>query len=244
MTRSLFRSATSVTGLAALLALGSCSDGGGSSKVASLDDAGGATVTTVAVDSQEAMLDYAQCMRDNGVEMQDPTFDADGSITGGGIGQGSGIDPRSSEFQTAQEQCGDLIEGIEFGGPGGGGGAFDRDAIQQAMTDFTACLRDEGLEVDDITFGGPGDGGGGPGGNGSIPVGAGGSVPPGGFDGGPTGSPPQGGPQGPGGEGFDPTARIIEQLGLDDTDPAVTAALDVCGSLLTDAFQPTATTSG
>ena len=120
-----------------------------------------------------------------------------------------------------------------------GGGAFDRDAIQQAMSDFTACLRDEGLEVDDVTFGGPGDGG--PGGNGSIPVG---SLPPGGFVGGPTGSPPQGGPQGPGAEGFDPTARIIEQLGLDDTDPAVAAALDVCGSLLTDAFQPTSTTAG
>jgi hypothetical protein len=178
-------------------------------------------------------------MRENGVEMEDPTFDANGNMTGGGLGgQDSGIDPRSDAFQAAQEACGSLIEGVNvFGGDRGG---IDRDAIQTAMNDFTACLRDQGLDVDDITMGGPGGGGGGPIAGGSLPPDV--SLPPGGFDGGPNGTPPDGAtgvPGGPGGEGFDPTARLIEQLGLDDTDPAVSAALTTCQPIMDDAFTPT-----
>ena len=52
----------------------------------------------------------------------------------------------------------------------------------------------------------------------------------GGFQGGP---PPD---QAGNGEGFDPTTRIIEQLGLDTTDPAVTAAVEVCSSTLEGTF--------
>lgn len=226
---------------ATLLVLASCGgDSGSDSKVASLGttpSAGTATDAAAPQDSQEALLAYAACMRENGVEMEDPTFDANGNTTGGGFGPDSGIDPQSDEFQTAQEACGDLLEGIA---PGGGqGGGFDRDAIQTAMNDYTACLRDQGLDVDDVTMGGPGGGapgGGAPGGG--FPTD--GSLPPGGFDGGPNGTPPDGaGPGGPGGEGFDPTSRLIEQLGLDDTDPAVTAALDACQSIMDGAFTPT-----
>ena len=102
-----------------LLALSACgSDSGTSSEVASLGTLatdGASTETTVAVDSQEAILAYAACMRENGVDMADPTFDADGNVTGGGFGPDSGIDPQSTDFQAAQTACGDLIEGVEFG---------------------------------------------------------------------------------------------------------------------------------
>lgn len=211
---------------------------------------GAATSDTLdAADTQEAVLAYAACMRENGVDMADPTFDADGNMEGGlGFGPDSGIDPQSDEFQAAQEACGDLIDGIALGGPGGGRGDFDPDAIQAALTDFTACLRDEGLDVDDITFGpgaGGGPGGGGDGaataGTGAVPGGAtDGSVPPGGFE----GTPPGDGQGPPEGEGFDPTSRMIEQLGLDEDDPAVTAALDACEPLLESAMQPSTTEAG
>lgn len=235
---------------AASLSLVAASCGGSSdssSQVASLgtlatDDStgdGAATGDTVsAADTQEAVLAYAACMRENGVDMADPTFDADGNMQGGlGFGPDSGIDPQSDEFQTAQEACGDLIDGIALGGPGGRDG-LDQEAMQTALTDFTACLRDEGLEVDDITFGA---GAGGPGGatDGSLPAAPDGSVPAGGFEGGP----PAGG-SAPDGEGFDPSSRMIEQLGLDETDPAVAAALEVCQPVLEAAFQPTTTEAG
>jgi hypothetical protein len=64
-------------------------------------------------------------------------------------------------------------------------------------------------------------------------------VPDGGFQGGPPpgGSIPDGGPGGgPGGEGFNPTDRLIQQLELDEDDPAVTAAVEVCQAVLETAF--------
>lgn len=103
------------------------------------------------VNTQDALLKYAACMRQNGIDMADPTFDADGNPTGGGFGRGSGIDPGSTEFQTAQKACGDLLQGVQFGGRGRN--PIDREAIQNSFNDFTACLRDEGFAVDDITFG-------------------------------------------------------------------------------------------
>jgi hypothetical protein len=230
-------------GVTLVLALSACGSDSGGSEVASLgtgptDNATGDSVADV--DSQEALLAYAACMRENGVDMDDPTFDAEGNLSGGGFGPGSGLDRSSDEFQTAQEACGDLIEGVDFGpGGGGGGGGLDFDSIQNAMNDFTACLRDEGIAVDDITMGGGAGGPGGP--NGSIPAGgppADGSLPPGGFDGGPNGTPPEGGQGGPGGGGgFDPTTLLIGQLGLDDTDPAVSAALETCQPIMENALQ-------
>ena len=176
-------------------------------------------------------------MRENGIDMADPTFDADGNPTGGGFGPGSGIDPQSDAFQKAQTACDDLLQGVQFGGRGRGG--IDREAIQSSLNDFTACLRDDGLDVDDITFGPPGGNGGAP--TGSVPAGAAGQ------GGGGFGGPPPGGSApasgGPGGAGFDPTARVIERLGLDATDPAVIAAMAKCQPILTAAFQPQNSTS-
>jgi hypothetical protein len=246
--------------LAATLALAACGGGSGdNAQVASIGNTGGesATGTTAPANTQEALLAYAACMRQNGVDMADPTFDANGEPTGGLFGPESGINPRSEEFQAAQQACGGLIQGITLGG---GNRRFDTQAIQDALNDFTACLRDHGLDVDDITFGGGQGPGGNPGGgfgggngvgngngtngngNGSTQNTTGGSngatPPPGGFGG-------RGGNGGNGGNGagFDPTERIIDQLGLDKNDPAVTSALSACQPILTAGFQPTTTTT-
>ncbi len=199
-----------------------------SSEVASLGGDNGsssATESTVAADSQQQWIDFAQCMRDNGIDMQDPTFDADGNVQGG-FGPDSGLDLRSDDTRTAMDACSDLLPA---GGPGGQGGPeFDRTGIQEALTSFTACLRDEGLDVDDIDFAA------GPGGDRPDGPPAGGDIPEPGSDGGFQGGPPP--DQAGNGEGFDPTTRIIEQLGLDTTDPAVTAAVEVCSSTLEGTF--------
>lgn len=232
-----YRQSIAVLGISvALLATACGSANNASAEVASLGSTTGtAPDTTSPADTQDALLKYAACMRENGVDMADPTFDADGNPTGGGFGGSTGIDPQSDEFQKAQTACGDLLQGVQFGGRGRNG--IDRDAIQNSLNDFTACLRDEGLDVDDITFGPPGGAAGAAGGS---P--AGGSIPAGGF-----GGPPPGGSipanGGPGGAGFDPTARMIEQLGLDDTDPAVEAALAKCQPIITAAFQPADSTT-
>ncbi len=197
------RQSIAVLGISLALLATACGTGGGASaEVASLGSTTGtAPDTTSPDDTQDALLQFAACMRENGVDMADPTFDADGNPTAGGLGgPDSGIDPQSDEFQTAITACGDLMEGVQFGGRGRGGG-IDQEAIQNSLSDFTACLRDEGLDVDDITFGPPGGGAGGAP-DGSIP--AGGAVPGGGFG----GPPPDGAPAGgaPGGPGVEPVS--------------------------------------
>lgn len=44
------------------------------------------------------MRDFAECMREHGIDMPDPDPD-------GGLGFGDDVDPDSSEFQTASEEC-------------------------------------------------------------------------------------------------------------------------------------------
>lgn len=222
--------------LAGLTMVAAACGGGGSESSSQVASLGGgatddATATTVSVDAEEALLEYAACMRENGVDMQDPTVDADGNVQGG-FGPELGIDPGSEEFRVAQEACGDLLEGVTLGG--GPRGDIDMTAVQDAMNSFTDCLRDEGLDVDDVEMPQPGERG--PNGDGNAPTG---SIPEGGFEGGPPPSSPADGEApggGPNGEGFDPTTRIIEQLGLDTDDPTVTAAIEACQPELDAAF--------
>jgi hypothetical protein len=57
---------------------------------------------------QDAMLEYARCMRDEGIDMPDPDF----SVGGGFIGSATGIDPNDSDFQAADEVCRPILEGV------------------------------------------------------------------------------------------------------------------------------------
>ncbi len=116
---------------------------------------------------EEALLAFAQCMRDNGVEnFQDPVVDADGSV-GFAFGGGGGGNQDGGPFggvgqevvQAAFQACSDNLENVAFGP---GGGDFDQEEFQDTFIEFTACLREEGLEIDDPDFSnfGPGQGGG------------------------------------------------------------------------------------
>jgi hypothetical protein len=58
---------------------------------------------------KEKALEHARCMRDHGVDMPDPTFDAEGGARirlGAGRGK---IDPEDPEFKAAEEACADLL---------------------------------------------------------------------------------------------------------------------------------------
>jgi hypothetical protein len=76
-------------------------------------------------EQKDAMLAYASCMRDEGIDMPDPQFETGGAVMIGrgpdGGGQGPAFDPQSAEFQAADETC--RAEVGDFGrGPGGGPG--------------------------------------------------------------------------------------------------------------------------
>ncbi len=151
----MYRPLIAVVALAVVLAAcgGSSSEG-----VATLEEASAGLVEDIedaasGISDEEALLAFAQCMRDNGVEnFQDPIVDADGSV-GFGFGRGGGgqdggpfggVDQEI--VQGAFQACSDNLEGLAFGP---GGGDFDQGEFQDTFIEFTACLRENGLEVDD-----------------------------------------------------------------------------------------------
>lgn len=153
------------------LALVAVACGGAESAVgvASLDDS---TITTVsaeaadgdgAVDVEEAALAFAECLREEGLDVEDPEFDGDGGLNfslgqefrrGAGEG-GAGAGP-SEEFQAALEVCGELLEGIrqQFERP-------DLTEIEDDLLAFAECMRDNGVDMADPDLSGGGRPGGG-----------------------------------------------------------------------------------
>jgi len=122
------------------------------------DTADSATPSTATeATDEERALDFAQCMRDNGVDFPDPVIKADGSIDlGGNVAPGS-IDPTSDTFSDAVEVCGPIVAGASFL-PGAN---VDETEQQADLLAFAECLRGLGYDVidpvlSDIQAGGPG----------------------------------------------------------------------------------------
>ena len=96
-------------------------------------------------DREEALLAFAQCMRDNDIDMDDPVAGAAGrGFFGGGPGAGpgsGGFDQRSEEFQSAQANCGSILEASRPD--------LDPAAVAERLEEDLAmaqCLRDQGYE--------------------------------------------------------------------------------------------------
>ncbi len=134
--------------LAATACGGSNDDG-----VATLENADSQLEQTVSdasgsVDDEEALLAFAACMRENGVEtFPDPKLGADGSVsfgTGGGSSPFGDVDNDTAE--AAVNACISELEGAAFAP---GGSAFDINEMQDAMVEFAQCMRDNGVDFDD-----------------------------------------------------------------------------------------------
>jgi len=145
-----------------VLALSGCGGGGGDDDdgVASIDSAttdedssddgggGGQGGGGMSQEFQDAMLEYAECMRDEGIDFPDPQMNGDGLvIMGGGGGREDGGPPSQAEmdaFEAADEACQHILEAVE--------GEMPRpDPEQEAeMRDqalaFSECMRENGVE--------------------------------------------------------------------------------------------------
>jgi hypothetical protein len=142
-------------GLLALLgACGSGDDDTASSDVASLDDGGSpsdSTAEDTATDGSgspedrgEAMLEYTQCMRDHGVDMEDPQFDSEsGEIVL------ESTPENEDEIEAAQEACQPTLEDAM--------GDIEVDPEQVAemreqALEWAQCMRDHGVDVPNPQF--------------------------------------------------------------------------------------------
>ncbi|MGI9528996.1 MAG: hypothetical protein ACR2NG_04735 [Acidimicrobiia bacterium] len=156
-----------IIAVALALLVAACS-GSADDSVASLSS----TTTTAAASTgqlsdggttdEDAILAFAACMRENGIEdFEDPTIDADGRIEfGGGFGGGAGGDGERADreaLRAARDICQENLEGLAFG-PGN----VDRSEIEDQLYEFAACMRDNGYNMPDPDFSAePGEGGGG-----------------------------------------------------------------------------------
>lgn len=146
-----------------VLVLGACSSDS-DSQVASLDDAnvsGDATVGEVdaAAANEEAILEFSQCMRDEGIDdFEDPEIGEDGAIEFKFGGRVEDPEADRDTMREAFEACQDHLEGLAFGP-----GSIDRTEIEDTLLEFAACMRDHDVDMPDPDFSSFGLGGSGEG---------------------------------------------------------------------------------
>jgi len=123
---------------------GEASDDGGSA----LPDAAGASSDAPAdsdepdLDPEDAMLKFAQCMREHGVDMPDPTPGGGISVNGEGMSQ--------DQMEAAQAAC---QKWMDMAMPEDGGRELSEEE-KQSFLDMAACMRERGYDFQDPTFDG------------------------------------------------------------------------------------------
>ena len=104
------------------------------------------TTETTTVDEEitfeEGVLDFAQCMREEGINFPDPTFDIDGNP------QFDNLEiENEEEFEIAFENCEDILRNALPE-------QFDLDpeveaALVDASLEFSQCMREQGIDFPD-----------------------------------------------------------------------------------------------
>ena len=121
------------------------------------DESGGDSTASTAdqsdVDPEDAMVDFARCMREHGVDLPDPQMSGGGAGGGGVMIEiGDDIDPK--EMEAAQEACqplmADAIGGFEPPDP------EELERMQEQMLEFAKCMREHGIDMPDPDFSGGG----------------------------------------------------------------------------------------
>ena len=119
------------------------------------DTSGDATGTTAVVDPTEAPLKFAQCMREHGIDMPDPTVGVAGEVSvqiggppGGPNDPGDAPDPK--ELDEANKACQHFMEEASksFDPPS----AEDQKKMQDSALAFAKCMRDHGIDMPDPQF--------------------------------------------------------------------------------------------
>ena len=156
------RSAAAALSLASLVLVGACSGGtaqepGIATLATQAPAAGGADAAPTVRpslspdDREDALLAFAACMRDNGVDMPDPQFGLDGKANMGTLfGE---LDEDDAAVQAATEACDAYLPSSLADDP------VLQAERQDALLVFAQCMRDNGVEMDDpVAGGGPGRG--------------------------------------------------------------------------------------
>ena len=134
-----------IVGFALIVA--ACGDAGDEGeRVASIDD----TVAVAPgedepVDTEQQLMQFAACMRDQGIELPDPTVDAEGNVQ---IEPPPDFQPADLEgIFDAAETCQQFLEGISLGFDN-----IDLAAVTDVLLEFATCMRTNGYDLPDPDF--------------------------------------------------------------------------------------------
>jgi len=120
-----------------------CTIGGEESQgVVTIESTTETTIVDEEITFEEGVLDFAQCMREEGINFPDPTFDIDGNP------QFDNLEiENEEEFESAFENCEDILRNALPE-------QFDLDpeveaALVDASLEFSQCMRDQGIDFPD-----------------------------------------------------------------------------------------------
>lgn len=134
-------------GLAALIAAVALAAGCGGSDGSAGDAA--ASVDDRREGFRDAMLEYARCMRDEGIDMPDPSPGEGGGMA---FRRGPGTDADTPAFEAADEKCRELLEDVdppELSDE-------QREEFEQRALAFARCMREQGIDMPDPQLDGDG----------------------------------------------------------------------------------------
>jgi hypothetical protein len=163
----MYRTALSALALVLALVASACSNGGVDDQVASIEsnaiDTPSSSDSDPVADTEEAMLAFTQCLRDQGLDVDDPTIDADGNMQLAPISFESVVpegdtEPEMPDFESLIAPCEELLEGIVA--TAGSGPPAE---IEDALLAYAQCMRANGIDMPDpdLSSGGAIDLGGG-----------------------------------------------------------------------------------
>jgi hypothetical protein len=119
------------------------------------DEDGGQGGRQIDPEFQDAMVDFAECMREHGVDMPDPQIEDGGRVViGGGPGRegdGPPTEAEQEELQAAQEACEPILEDVRGAMP-----ELDPEQeaeMQEQALEFAECMREHGIDMPDPVFG-------------------------------------------------------------------------------------------
>lgn len=123
-----------------VLVLGACGGGPSNDGVATANNGAGSEPSasgSPSADARDAQLRYAQCMRENGIDVPDPEPGEPVRITG------DGNKVSHDKLQAAQKQCQAFLT------DGGVAPEQNDAAAQDAMVKFAQCMREHGVNMPD-----------------------------------------------------------------------------------------------
>ncbi len=95
--------------------------------------------------SKQAFLDYARCMRENGIDFPDPRFDAEGRfMVAANAAALVGLDLGSDEYRSANRACQGTLEGLAISST-----PAEQAELRDALVEFAGCMRENGIEMPD-----------------------------------------------------------------------------------------------